>query len=62
MCYLILFVKFLSQEDVDRAVKAAAEAFKRNSPWRKMTATQRGRIIAKAADIMERDMDFIIVS
>ncbi|MFJ8247922.1 aldehyde dehydrogenase family protein [Peribacillus asahii] len=39
-------------EDVDRAVKAARQAFE-NGPWRKMSASERGRLIYKLADLME---------
>uniref|UniRef100_A0A914VSX4 aldehyde dehydrogenase (NAD(+)) n=1 Tax=Plectus sambesii TaxID=2011161 RepID=A0A914VSX4_9BILA len=41
--------------DVDAAVKAASSAFKRGSPWRRMDAAQRGRLLYKLADLMERD-------
>ncbi|MFB5284728.1 aldehyde dehydrogenase family protein [Peribacillus sp. Hz7] len=39
-------------EDVDRAVKAARQAFE-NGLWRKMSASERGRLIYKLADLME---------
>jgi len=39
-------------EDIDRAVKAARQAFE-NGPWRKMSASERGRLIYKLADLME---------
>src|ERR1039458_6047007 len=38
--------------DVDRAVKAARAAF--NGPWRKMAAAQRGVLINRLADLIER--------
>ncbi|XP_019640635.1 PREDICTED: retinal dehydrogenase 2-like isoform X1 [Branchiostoma belcheri] len=41
--------------DVDKAVKAAREAFQLGSPWRKMDASQRGRLLNKLADLIERD-------
>lgn len=41
--------------DVDKAVAAAKEAFKLGSPWRKMDAKDRGHLIYKLADLMERD-------
>lgn len=50
------------QEDVDKAVKAAAAAFKRNSPWRTMDASARGAILRKAADLLEQKAEFIAVS
>ncbi|XP_074064422.1 aldehyde dehydrogenase 1A1-like [Macrotis lagotis] len=43
------------KEDVDKAVKAAREAFQIGSPWRKMDASERGRLLNKLADLMERD-------
>ena len=45
--------------DVDKAVEAAREAMKRNSPWRKMNPNQRGKILNKIADIIERDSAMI---
>ena len=41
--------------DVDKAVAAARAAMKRNAPWRKMNPNERGRIMNKVADIIERD-------
>ncbi len=41
------------QEDVDRAVKAARHAFERG-PWRKMAASERGRLLNKLADLIEK--------
>lgn len=41
--------------DVDKAVAAAKEAFKLGSPWRKMDARERGRLMYKLADLIERD-------
>jgi phenylacetaldehyde dehydrogenase len=38
--------------DIDLAVKAARNAFD-NGPWRKMTASQRGRLVWKLADLLE---------
>ncbi|MGE6610618.1 aldehyde dehydrogenase family protein [Peribacillus sp. NPDC076916] len=39
-------------EDVDKAVKAARKAFD-NGPWKKMSASERSRLIYKLADLME---------
>ncbi|USK72849.1 aldehyde dehydrogenase family protein [Peribacillus frigoritolerans] len=39
-------------EDVDKAVKAARMAFD-NGPWKKMSASERSRLIYKLADLME---------
>ncbi|CAH1797144.1 unnamed protein product [Owenia fusiformis] len=41
--------------DVDKAVSAAKAAFKLGSPWRRMDASQRGRLLNKLADTIERD-------
>ena len=47
-----------SSADVDRAVEAARRAFEdRNGPWRKMSASERGRLIWKLADLLERNID-----
>jgi phenylacetaldehyde dehydrogenase len=40
------------KEDIDRAVRAARKAFD-DGPWRKMTPSQRGRLINKLADLLE---------
>ncbi|KAH9389395.1 Retinal dehydrogenase 1 [Tyrophagus putrescentiae] len=45
--------------DVDLAVKAARNAFSRNSPWRTMDASNRGRLIFKLADLIERDSAYL---
>ena len=39
--------------DVDAAVRAAREAFD-HGPWRKFTASERGRMIWKLADLLEQ--------
>jgi aldehyde dehydrogenase (NAD+) len=47
-----------SAEDVDRAVQAARRAFdERSGPWRKMSASERGRLIWKLADLVEKNID-----
>lgn len=47
-----------SAADVDRAVQAARHAFDDVSgPWRKMSASQRGRLIWKLADLIEEHID-----
>lgn len=45
--------------DVDLAVKAAKDAFKFGSPWRKMDASMRGNLLNKLADLMERDRIYL---
>ena len=47
---------------MDKAVKAATEAFKLGSPWRTMDASQRGKLLYKVADLIERDLDYLAVS
>src|ERR1700692_3823835 len=47
-----------SNADVDRAVEAACRALEdRNGPWRKMSASERGRLIWKLADLLEENID-----
>jgi acyl-CoA reductase-like NAD-dependent aldehyde dehydrogenase len=47
-----------SPADVDRAVQAARRAFEdRNGPWRKLSASERGRLIWKLADLIEKNID-----
>ncbi|XP_069749039.1 retinal dehydrogenase 2-like isoform X2 [Narcine bancroftii] len=41
--------------EVDKAVKAARDAFQIGSVWRRMDASARGRLLNKLADLMERD-------
>ncbi|XP_078532441.1 aldehyde dehydrogenase X, mitochondrial [Lissotriton helveticus] len=41
--------------DVDLAVNAAREAFRLGSPWRRMDASERGRLLNRLADLVERD-------
>jgi len=47
------------KDDIDKAVAAAREAFKRGSVWRTMDASHRGRLINKFADLIERDIEYI---
>ena len=47
-----------SAEDVDRAVQTARSAFEDHScPWRKMSASERGRLIWKLADLVDKNID-----
>src|SRR5437868_6848924 len=47
-----------SAADVDRAVAAARRAFEdRNGAWRKLSASERGRLIWKLADLVEKNID-----
>src|SRR5262249_42674497 len=42
--------------DVDKAVSAARAAFEKG-PWKKMTASQRGVLMNKLADLIEKHAD-----
>src|SRR3989440_4186693 len=44
------------RDDIEQAVKAARKAFD-HGPWRKMTASERGRLIWKLADLLEAHTD-----
>ncbi|XP_058025820.1 aldehyde dehydrogenase 1A1 isoform X2 [Ahaetulla prasina] len=44
------------KEDVDKAVKAARKAFEFGSSWRTADASERGRLLNKLADLIERDI------
>jgi phenylacetaldehyde dehydrogenase len=44
------------KEDIDLAVKAARAAFE-GGPWRKMSASQRGRLIWKIADLIDANKE-----
>lgn len=47
-----------STEDVDHAVAAARRAFEdRSGGWRKLSASERGRLIWKLADLLENNID-----
>src|SRR5271163_3769386 len=47
-----------SAEDVDRAVAAARKAYEdRTGAWRKLSASERGRLIWKLADLLEKNID-----
>jgi aldehyde dehydrogenase (NAD+) len=43
-------------EDVNRAVRAARAAFDKG-PWRRMNASERGRLLNKLADLIEKNID-----
>ncbi|MEP6642908.1 MAG: aldehyde dehydrogenase family protein [Acidobacteriaceae bacterium] len=44
------------REDIDRAVKSARAAFE-TGKWSKLTASERGRLIWKLADLLEENLD-----
>src|SRR5438067_12628616 len=43
--------------DVDLAVKAARKAFHSKSPWRTMSASERGKLINRLADLIEKNIE-----
>uniref|UniRef100_A0A5F9CPN5 Aldehyde dehydrogenase domain-containing protein n=1 Tax=Oryctolagus cuniculus TaxID=9986 RepID=A0A5F9CPN5_RABIT len=47
--------------DVDKAVEAAQAAFQRGSPWRRLDALSRGRLLQQLADLVERDRAVLAV-
>lgn len=47
-----------SATDIDRAVQSARQAFEsRSGAWRKMSASERGRLIWKLADLIEKNLE-----
>ena len=44
-------------EDINRAVRAARTAFADDSPWRRMNASDRGRLIWKIAELIDEHAD-----
>ncbi|XP_026177165.1 retinal dehydrogenase 1-like isoform X1 [Mastacembelus armatus] len=42
-------------EDVDKAVRSARAAFQMGSPWRSMDASDRGHLLNRLAELVERD-------
>lgn len=48
--------------DIDLAVEAANEAFLFGSKWRTMDASDRGMLLYRLADLMERDGVYLAVS
>lgn len=43
-------------------MKAARAAFELNSEWRQMDASERGRLLFRLADLIERDKVYLAVS
>lgn len=56
---VICMVQEGDKADVDKAVKAARDAFKLGSKWRTMDASQRGKIMTKFADLVLRDIEYL---
>ena len=45
------------EADVNLAVKAARKAFETRSPWRRMSASERGKLLNRLADLIEKHAD-----
>ncbi|XP_050399874.1 aldehyde dehydrogenase, mitochondrial [Patella vulgata] len=45
--------------DIDKAVRAAQNAFQLGSPWRTMDASERGLLLYRLADLIERDRQIL---
>jgi aldehyde dehydrogenase (NAD(P)+) len=54
----IATVQGASSEDVDRAVNAAKKALK-STEWKKLCVTERGRLMAKLADLIEENQELL---
>jgi aldehyde dehydrogenase (NAD+) len=52
----ITAVSSATKADVDKAIGAAREAFD-NGPWRRMSGYERGNLMYKLADLMEKNRD-----
>uniref|UniRef100_A0A2L2Y228 Retinal dehydrogenase 1 n=1 Tax=Parasteatoda tepidariorum TaxID=114398 RepID=A0A2L2Y228_PARTP len=52
-------VQEADKADVDKAVDAGRKAFKLGSTWRTMDASNRGRLLLKLANLIQRDFDYI---
>jgi aldehyde dehydrogenase (NAD+) len=52
----IASIQEAGKEDVELAVRAARKAFDQG-PWRRMAASERGRLINKLADLIEKNFD-----
>lgn len=59
---VITEVQHGTKADINKAVNAALEAFEIGSSWRKMDASERGNILFKIADLIERDASYLAVS
>src|SRR5271163_4508732 len=53
---ILAYVAEGDREDIDRAVRAARNAFE-NGPWSRLSASQRGRLIWKLADLLEENLE-----
>ncbi|KAM5172667.1 retinaldehyde dehydrogenase 3 [Mantella aurantiaca] len=48
-------VQEADKADVDKAVEAAKAAFQKGSPWRRLDASGRGKLLHKLGDLLERN-------
>jgi retinal dehydrogenase len=55
----IVDIQEADKDDVDLAVAAAKKAFELNSPWRRMDASERGNLLRKLADLIQRDLQVL---
>jgi aldehyde dehydrogenase (NAD+) len=55
----IISIQEADSADVDKAVAAARKAFD-HGPWRRMSACDRGRLMYKLADLIEKNVDELI--
>src|SRR5262245_17429603 len=53
---VLALVAEADKEDVERAVRAARTAFD-EGPWRKMTGSQRGQLLWKLAELVEKNLE-----
>ncbi|MDF0600979.1 aldehyde dehydrogenase family protein [Psychromarinibacter sp. C21-152] len=53
----IASISVATPDDIDRAVRAADDAF--NGAWRDTPARERGRMLSRLADLIERDLEVI---
>ncbi|XP_055703563.1 aldehyde dehydrogenase, mitochondrial [Phlebotomus papatasi] len=56
---IIADIQESEKEDINLAVAAAKNAFTLGSPWRRMDASERGNLIYRLADLMERDRNYL---
>ncbi len=50
-------VAYGEKEDIDRAVRAARQAFAYDSPWRRMSPSARGKLIWRIGDLIEEHVE-----
>ncbi|CAH8858556.1 unnamed protein product [Trichobilharzia szidati] len=56
---VICHVQEADKNDVNKAVESAKKAFQLGSKWRTMDASQRGLLLYKLADLIEKNADYI---